>query len=88
MTASQPEGSHTQWAIGQYTMSDHADMKINIDENFIRSAKEPAISAGVMIAKVSWNMQYTVSGIVNAEMRDRQLHGVMLVEHAVEQESC
>ncbi len=32
-------------------------MKNSIAENFMRSAKEPAISAGVMIAKVSWNIE-------------------------------
>ena len=30
----------------------------------MRSAKPPTISAGVMIAKVIWNMTNTVSGIV------------------------
>ena len=35
-------------------------------ENFMRSAKAPAISAGVMIAKVIWKHMYTVSGIVTA----------------------
>ncbi len=42
-------------------------MKTSMAENFMRSAKAPAISAGVMIAKVSWNIAYTVSGIVNAK---------------------
>ena len=41
-------------------------MKASIAENFMRSAKAPAISAGVMIAKVSWNIAYTVSGMVSA----------------------
>ena len=36
-------------------------------ENFIRSAKAPAIKAGVMIAKVIWNIMYTVSGMVYTE---------------------
>src|ERR1700677_4062671 len=62
--ASQPDGSHTQCAIGQYTTSSQIVMKASIAENFMRSAKEPQISAGVMIAKVSWNTAYTVSGIV------------------------
>ena len=31
-------------------------MNHSIAENFMRSAKAPAISAGVMIAKVSWNI--------------------------------
>ncbi len=30
----------------------------------MRSAKPPTISAGVMIAKVSWNITNTVSGMV------------------------
>ena len=34
-------------------------------ENFMRSANEPQISAGVMIAKVAWNIEYTVSGMVS-----------------------
>ena len=33
----------------------------------MRSANAPAISAGVMIAKVIWNIMYTVSGIVGAK---------------------
>ena len=35
-------------------------------EYFIRSANAPAISAGVMIAKVIWKNMYTVSGMVGA----------------------
>ena len=35
-------------------------------ENFIRSAKEPQIRAGVMIANVIWKHMNTVSGIVGA----------------------
>jgi hypothetical protein len=31
-------------------------MKMHIALNFIRSAKAPQISAGVMIAKVIWNI--------------------------------
>ena len=38
-----------------------------IAENFIRSANAPAISAGVMIANVIWNIMNTVSGIVVAD---------------------
>ena len=37
-----------------------------IAENFMRSAKAPAISAGVMMAKVSWKQRKTVSGMVLA----------------------
>src|SRR6266853_2565009 len=62
--APQPPGSHIQWAIGAYTMIDQIAMNQSIAENFILSAKAPQMSAGVMIAKVSWNIEYTVSGIV------------------------
>lgn len=34
------------------------------EENLSRSAGPPRMSTGVMIAKVPWNMQNTVSGIV------------------------
>ena len=34
-----------------------------MEENFIRSANPPTISAGVMIANVSWNMANTLSGM-------------------------
>ena len=43
-------------------------MNHSIAENFMRSAKAPAISAGVMIAKVIWKHMYTVSGIVTARL--------------------
>ncbi len=33
-------------------------------ENFMRSAKAPTISAGVMMAKVIWKVMKTVSGMV------------------------
>ena len=33
-------------------------------ENFMRSAKPPTTSAGVMAAKVSWNMAKAVSGML------------------------
>ncbi len=35
-------------------------------ENFMRSAKAPTISAGVMMAKVIWKVMNTDSGIVAA----------------------
>ena len=41
-------------------------MNHSIAENFMRSAKAPAISAGVMIAKVIWKHMKTDSGIVAA----------------------
>ena len=39
-------------------------MNQSIAENFMRSANAPVISAGVMIAKVIWNVMKTLSGIV------------------------
>ena len=42
----------------------HRPMNQSIAENFMRSANAPVISAGVMIAKVIWNVMNTVSGIV------------------------
>ena len=35
----------------------------SIPANRVRSANPPMISAGVMIANVSWNIENTVSGI-------------------------
>ena len=39
-------------------------MNSRYDENRTRSANEPVISAGVMIANLSWNIAKTSSGIV------------------------
>jgi hypothetical protein len=39
-------------------------MNHSIAENFMRSAKAPQISAGVMMAKVIWKHMNTDSGIV------------------------
>ena len=41
-------------------------MNTHMALNFMRSANAPAIRAGVMIAKVIWNIMYTLSGIVYA----------------------
>ena len=46
-------------------------------ENFMRSAKAPQISAGVMMAKVIWKHMKTDSGIVPLSVADA---------HAVQQE--
>jgi len=54
--------------MGQYTNKCHEAMKISIGQYFIRSAKLPQIRAGVIIAKVSWYMQYTHS-YVDGEVR-------------------
>ena len=45
-------------------------MNISIAENFMRSAKAPQISAGVMIAKVIWNIMKTDSGMVARQRAD------------------
>ncbi len=45
-------------------MISHSALNSSTAENRIRSAKAPTISAGVMIAKVIWNMKNSVSGIV------------------------
>ena len=39
-------------------------MNHSIAENFMRSAKAPAISAGVMMANVIWNAQNKMKGMV------------------------
>ena len=39
-------------------------MNQSMAENFMRSAKAPTISAGVMMAKVIWKVMKTLSGIV------------------------
>src|ERR1700733_10959798 len=64
VAANQPEGSHIQCATGQYTTMSQIPMNHIMAENFMRSANEPQISAGVMMAKVAWNIAYTVSGMV------------------------
>ena len=50
--ASQPSGDHTQCAIGTYTHNDHNAMNTSIEENLMRSANAPVISAGVMMANI------------------------------------
>src|SRR5690349_10719744 len=64
--ASQPSGDHTQCAIGAYTHSDQSAMNTSIDENLIRSANAPVISAGVMMANIIWYIMKTDSGMVGA----------------------
>ena len=44
---------HTQCATGAYTSVSHRALNSSMAENFIRSAKAPTTSAGVMMAKVS-----------------------------------
>ena len=45
-------------------MVSQTPMNSNKAENFMRSAKAPTISAGVIMAKVIWKVMNTVSGIV------------------------
>ena len=40
------------------------DLKINIAENLILSTNAPIIRAGVMIAKVIWNIAKMLSGML------------------------
>ena len=61
-------------------------MNQSIAENFMRSAKAPQISAGVMIANVIWNIMKTVSGIVCA-MCETLSFGVLQVDHALQEET-
>ena len=41
-------------AIGKYTSRLHSTVNSSIALNFMRSAKAPEISAGVMMANISW----------------------------------
>src|SRR5688572_14356979 len=65
---SQPSGAHTQCAMGRYTTTSQRIENHSIAENRVRSANPPTISAGVMIANVSWNIANTVSGIIGATL--------------------
>ena len=51
------------WASGKYTANIQITTKAMMAANFIRSAMAPMMSAGVMIAKVSWNMAQMLSEI-------------------------
>src|SRR5919197_3693853 len=64
---SQPKPSNTQCATGAYTTIDHTATNATKAPNFQRSAVEPVISAGVMIANVNWNATNTIVGNVCAE---------------------
>ena len=50
---SSPPLPQTMWAIGEQTKIDHSEQDA-MALNFIRSAKAPVISAGVMMANMSW----------------------------------
>ena len=55
--AAGPSESQTLGAIGRYEKGNHSTRKIMTAENFMRAARPPVISATVIAAKVSWNMQ-------------------------------
>src|SRR5437762_541544 len=63
---SQPPAPQTQCARGSYTNVDQRSRNTTYARNRIRSAMAPEISAGVMIANISWNMACACSGIVAA----------------------
>src|SRR5262245_40687269 len=55
-----PSMPQTMWARGKYTTNIHSRMKSMMAEYFMRSAMAPTISAGVMMANISWYMQNTL----------------------------
>ncbi len=62
----QPPTPHTQWAIGSYTNVAHRRVKATNAGNFMRSANEPVMSAGVMTANIAWKTMKARWGIVAA----------------------
>jgi hypothetical protein len=54
-----PSAPHTMCASGKYTTNIQIAMKAMMAENFMRSAMAPTISAGVMIANMSWYIANT-----------------------------
>ncbi len=64
---SQPAGENTQCAIGAYTITSQSGTNHIHVTNRIRSAIAPVISAGVMIANISWNARNANGGIVSAK---------------------
>jgi hypothetical protein len=61
---SQPPSPQTQWASGSYTNVAQSSVNTMNAENFLRSAKAPVISAGVMIANIIWKIMNTEWGMV------------------------
>ncbi len=49
-----PPLPHTMCAMGKYTISIHKTMNSSMALNFMRSAKAPEISAGVITANINW----------------------------------
>ena len=60
-----PSNENTQCATGKYTMVAHSATNRPQVQNFVRSATAPEISAGVMTANISWNMQNARTGIAS-----------------------
>src|SRR5688572_26007420 len=58
-----PVVDQTMWANGKYTANIHRPTNSSTAENFMRSAMAPRIRAGVMIAKVNWNIAHIESEI-------------------------
>src|SRR5208282_3594647 len=56
-----PLTPQTMWPCVLYTSRIHRVMKTKMALNFMRSAIEPMISAGVMMANINWNIEYTFS---------------------------
>src|ERR1043166_8038018 len=63
---SHPPAPQTQCASGSYTNVDHRTRNTTYARNRIRPAIAPEMSAGVMIANISWNIACACSGIVAA----------------------
>src|SRR6266536_185272 len=61
---SQPVGENTQWATGAYTKIAQSVIAATKPPNLSRSAVEPVISAGVMIANMSWKLTKTSGGML------------------------
>src|SRR3954449_5603596 len=55
----------TQWATGKYTSVTQKVTKTDQPRNLARSAIAPEISAGVMIANMSWNIENAAFGMVS-----------------------
>ena len=56
-----PLTPQTMWPCVLYTSRIHRVMNTKMALNFMRSAMEPTMSAGVMMANINWNMAYTFS---------------------------
>ena len=63
---SKPPLPQTMCAIGKYTISTHSTVNSSIALNFMRSANAPEISAGVMMANISWYIMNVCCGMVAA----------------------